>query len=64
MPEGATESGGSTKATRAVMEVRIQIEDPRQSEVLALLADSDSYYAELYPAEKQSLARCFLPRCS
>jgi putative acetyltransferase len=37
------------------MECRIAIEDPRQPEVVALLAESDSHYAALYPAESNHL---------
>ncbi len=37
------------------MENRIEIEDPRQPEVIALLAESDSYYSTLYPAESNHL---------
>jgi putative acetyltransferase len=33
----------------------IAIEDPHQADVLALLAESDAYYAELYPAESNHL---------
>ena len=37
------------------MLVRIGAEDPRQPELLAMLADSDRYYAALYPAESNHL---------
>jgi putative acetyltransferase len=37
------------------MLVRIGIEDPRQVELLAMLAESDRYYAALYPAESNHL---------
>jgi putative acetyltransferase len=37
------------------VESRIEIGDPRQPEVLAMLADSDSYYARLYPADSNHL---------
>jgi putative acetyltransferase len=37
------------------METRIEIGDPRQPEVLAMLADSDTYYASLYPADSNHL---------
>jgi putative acetyltransferase len=37
------------------MRVRIGIEDPRQLELLAMLAESDRYYAALYPAESNHL---------
>ena len=37
------------------MESRIGIEDPRQPDVIALLAESDSYYSTLYPAESNHL---------
>ncbi len=37
------------------MDSRIEIEDPRQPEVLAMLSDSDTYYAGLYPAESNHL---------
>jgi putative acetyltransferase len=37
------------------MLVRIGIEDPRQPELLAMLAESDRYYAALYPAESNHL---------
>jgi putative acetyltransferase len=37
------------------MDCRIAIEDSHQPEVVALLADSDSYYAALYPAESNHL---------
>ena len=35
--------------------VRIEIEDPRQPDLLAILAESDRYYAALYPAESNHL---------
>ena len=37
------------------MESRIAIEDPRQPEVIALLAESDACYSALYPAESNHL---------
>jgi putative acetyltransferase len=37
------------------MHVRIGIEDPRQPELLAMLAESDRYYSALYPAESNHL---------
>jgi putative acetyltransferase len=37
------------------MLTRIGIEDPRQPELLAMLEDSDRYYAALYPAESNHL---------
>jgi putative acetyltransferase len=37
------------------MLVRIGIEDPRQPELLVMLAESDRYYAALYPAESNHL---------
>jgi putative acetyltransferase len=37
------------------MHVRIGIEDPRQPELLAMLAESDRYYAALYPAQSNHL---------
>lgn len=37
------------------MLIRIGIEDPRQPELLAMLAESDRYYAALYPAESNHL---------
>jgi putative acetyltransferase len=37
------------------VERRIAIEDPRQPEVTALLAESDAYYAAMYPAESNHL---------
>ena len=37
------------------MLVRIGIEDPRQPELLAMLADSDRFYGALYPAESNHL---------
>ena len=37
------------------MACQIAIEDARQPELLALLADSDTYYAALYPAESNQL---------
>jgi putative acetyltransferase len=37
------------------MACQIAIEDPGQPELLALLADSDAYYAALYPAESNHL---------
>ena len=37
------------------MLVRIGAEDPRQPELLAMLAESDRYYAALYPAESNHL---------
>jgi putative acetyltransferase len=37
------------------MLVRIAAEDPRQPELRAMLADSDRYYAALYPAESNHL---------
>jgi putative acetyltransferase len=37
------------------VEFLIEIEDPRQPELIALLAQSDSYYAALYPAESNHL---------
>lgn len=37
------------------MACQIAIEDPRQPELLALLADSDASYAALYPAESNHL---------
>jgi hypothetical protein len=38
------------------MACEIAIEDPRQPELLALLADDDAHYAALYPAESNHLA--------
>jgi hypothetical protein len=37
------------------MACEIAIEDPRQPELLALLADDDAHYAALYPAESNHL---------
>ena len=37
------------------MACQIAIEDPRQPDLLALLADSDAYYAALYPTESNHL---------
>ncbi|TKW78876.1 MAG: GNAT family N-acetyltransferase [Bradyrhizobium icense] len=37
------------------MLLRIGVEDPRQPELLAMLADSDRYCAALYPAESNHL---------
>jgi putative acetyltransferase len=37
------------------MACEIAVEDPRQPELLALLADGDAHYAALYPAESNHL---------
>ncbi len=37
------------------MDSRIEVEDPHQADVLAMLADSGSYYAGLYPRESSHL---------
>ena len=37
------------------VESHIEIGDPLQPEVLAMLADSDAYYASLYPADSNHL---------
>jgi putative acetyltransferase len=37
------------------VDCRIAIEDPRQPDIVALLAESDTYYSALYPSESNHL---------